>query len=414
MNTLFVGIDVSKKSNAVRFLNSSGDTLLVFSVPNDQDGALVILDKLKKILTDNDFTELSIGMESTSIYADHIATFLRTDKFLKKFNLSVRILNARQIAKFKESYPELPKTDHIDTLIIADFLRFGRIANEVNLDEKQIALRTLTRARFQVAQNISREKTRFLDTAFYKFSSLESFKIFSDTMGATSLAVLTEFFSTDDIASMTLEDLTDFVVKKSKNHFKDPEQVALDLKKAARSSYRLSKTVNNSVNQLLAIRLVGIKSLMKQIKELDEAISSYMDIFPDVLSSIPGIGPVYSAGIIAEIGDIHRFKNHTSLAKYAGIAWTKHASGAFEKDHTRLIMSGNKYLKYYILEATNKVRVHDTEFRRFYLSKYKEVLKHQHKRALALTARKLVRLVYALLDTNKLYIPLLGRCLKSL
>ncbi|SHJ88720.1 Transposase [Dethiosulfatibacter aminovorans DSM 17477] len=405
MNTLFVGIDVSKKSNAVRFLNSSGDTLLIFSVPNDQDGALVILDKLKIALSSNDFTELSIGMESTSIYADHLATFLRNDEFLKKFHLSVRILNARQIAKFKESYPELPKTDYIDTLIIADFLRFGRIANEVNLDEKQMALRTLTRARFQVAQNISREKTRFLETAFYKFSSLESSNVFSDTMGATSLAILTEFFSTDDIVSMSLEDLTDFIVKKGKNHFNDPEQIALDLQKAARSSYRLSKTVNNSVNQLLAIRLVGIKSLMKQIKELDEAISSYMELFPDVLSSIPGIGPVYSAGIIAEIGNIHRFKNHASLAKYAGIAWTKHESGDFKKDHTRLIMSGNKYLKYYILEAANKVRVHDTEFRRFYLTKYKEVLKHQHKRALALTARKLVRLVYALLDTNKLYIP---------
>jgi len=33
----------------------------------------------------------------------------------------------------------------------------------------------------------------------------------------------------------------------------------------------------------------------------------------------------------------------------------------------------------------------------------REVTKHQHKRALALTARKLVRLVYALLKKGQLY-----------
>lgn len=405
MNTLFVGIDVSKKSNSVRFLNSSGDSLLLFSVPNNQDGALTILDKLKATLSDNDFTELSIGMESTSIYADHLALFLRNDDFLKKFHLSVRILNAKQVSNFKGSYPELPKTDHIDTLIIADYLRFGRIANEVALDEKQVALRSLTRSRFQVAQNLSREKTRFLETLFYKFSSLESNKVFSDSFGATAVSIISDFFSTDDIISTSLEDLTDYVSKKGKNHFSDPQQIAYELQKAARSSYRLSKTVNNSINQVLAVRLVGIKSLEKQIKELDKAITSYMELFPAILISIPGIGPVYSAGLLAEIGDIHRFKNQAALAKYAGLAWTKYQSGGYEMANTRLILSGNKYLKYYILEAANKVRVHDTEFRRYYLSKFKEVPKHQHKRALALTARKLIRLVYALLDTNKLYIP---------
>lgn len=405
MNTLFVGIDVSKKSNSVRFLNSSGDSLLLFSVPNNQDGALTILDKLKATLSDNDFTELSIGMESTSIYADHLALFLRNDDFLKKFHLSVRILNAKQVSNFKGSYPELPKTDHIDTLIIADYLRFGRIANEVALDEKQVALRSLTRARFQVAQNLSREKTRFLETLFYKFSSLESNKVFSDTFGATAVSVIADFFSTDDIVSTSLEDLTDYVSKKGKNHFNDPQQIAYELQKAARSSYRLSKTVNNSINQVLAVRLVGIRSLEKQIVALDKAITSYMKLFPAILISIPGIGPVYSAGLLAEIGDIHRFKNQAALAKYAGLAWTKYQSGGYEMANTRLILSGNKYLKYYILEAANKVRVHDTEFRRYYLSKFKEVPKHQHKRALALTARKLIRLVYALLDTNKLYIP---------
>lgn len=151
--------------------------------------------------------------------------------------------------------------------------------------------------------------------------------------------------------------------------------------------------------------MIGIKSIQQQLKDLDKAIESYMQLFPDILTSIPGIGPVYSAGILAEIADIHRFKNHPALAKYAGITWTRYQSGDFEAANTKLILSGNKYLKYYFLEAANKVRMHDAEFKRYYLTKFKEVPKHQHKRALALTARKLVRLVYSLLYTNRLYIP---------
>lgn len=404
-NTLFVGIDVSKKSNVIRFTDSEGKTLTLFKSPNNQDGANTILEKLKDTLLHTDFSSVIIGMESTSIYADHLAVFLRNDAFLKKWGVKVHILNAKQVNKFKESYPELPKNDNIDTLVIADYLRFGRIAKEVNLDEKYIALRNLTRARFQAAQNLSREKTRFLDTLFYKFSALDSSKVFSDTFGATSIAVISEFFSVDEINDMPLEELADFIAQKGKNKFTDPEQIATALKAAARSSYRLSKTVNDSVNQLLAVRMIGIKSIQQQLKDLDKAIESYMQLFPDILTSIPGIGPVYSAGILAEIADIHRFKNHPALAKYAGITWTRYQSGDFEAANTKLILSGNKYLKYYFLEAANKVRMHDAEFKRYYLTKFKEVPKHQHKRALALTARKLVRLVYSMLYTNRLYIP---------
>jgi hypothetical protein len=45
----------------------------------------------------------------------------------------------------------------------------------------------------------------------------------------------------------------------------------------------------------------------------------------------------------------------------------------------------------------------DTEYKRFYDRKYKEVNKYQHKRALALTARKFVRLVFTLLKDNRIY-----------
>ena len=70
-----------------------------------------------------------------------------------------------------------------------------------------------------------------------------------------------------------------------------------------------------------------------------------------------------------------------------------------------MIKSGNRFLKYYLCEAAMSLVCCDAEYRRYYDLKYKEVNKFKHKRALALTARKFVRLVFRLLKDNRLYIP---------
>jgi transposase len=406
ISTLFVGIDVSKCVNVVRFMcGQTGDTLKLFHVPNNADGADKLLEKLRHTIMHTDYSKVTVGMEATSVYADHLANFLRNNDFLRKWECSVFLINARIIKNFKKSYTELPKTDSIDTLIIADYLRFGRSPKSSFLDEKYLALRNLTRARFQAAQNLSREKARFLDTLFQKFSTLDSSGVFSNTFGATSLAVITEFLTTDDIVNMPMDELATFISQKGKGKFTDPEAVAAALAKAARSSYRVSKTVNDSLNQLLSIRLIAIRSIGEQIISLDKSIASYMDAFQNVLISVPGIGKVYSAGIMAEIGDVSRFDGQAALSKYGGLAWQRHQSGNYDAANTQMFFTGNRYLKYYLLEAANTVRLHDTEFARYYRVKYREVHKHQHKRALALTAKKLVRLVYSLLSNNRLYTP---------
>ena len=56
-----------------------------------------------------------------------------------------------------------------------------------------------------------------------------------------------------------------------------------------------------------------------------------------------------------------------------------------------------------VLLKDARQRVSDPEFQRYYDLKYHEVNRGQHKRALALTARKLVRLVFRLLKDNRLY-----------
>ncbi|THJ37381.1 IS110 family transposase, partial [Priestia megaterium] len=143
----------------------------------------------------------------------------------------------------------------------------------------------------------------------------------------------------------------------------------------------------------------------KQIKEIDKAIKKLMAGLTHTLESIPGIGPVFAAGIIAEIGQIDRFDDEAKVAKYAGLYWRKHQSGRFTAEDTSLSRNGNHYLRYYLVEAANSVRKQVPDYRDYYVKKYSEVPKHQHKRALVLTARKLVRLVDALLRSHQLFTP---------
>jgi transposase len=252
-------------------------------------------------------------------------------------------------------------------------------------------------------QDIAREKARFLTTLFFKFSNYKQDSPFSNLFGKTSSTLLTEFYSTDEIASMSPEDLTTFLIEKGKNRFVDPISIAKELKRVANLSYRLPDQMKQPINFILASSLHTIRSLEAQVKETDKAITREMTMIKHPLLSIDGIGPVLAAGIIAEIGDISRFYNQAALAKFAGLWWKKYQSGNFEAQETRLAKSGNKYLRYYLVEAANLLMIHNPNFKTYYTKKYLEVTKHQHKRALVLSDRKLVRVIFSLLRSKKIY-----------
>ena len=404
VNPLFVGIDVSRRNNVAYLMNPDGSKHSSFSVQNNLGGAKLLSERIVSALGSMQLSDVMIGLEATSIYGDSLVYALREDGSLGQFQRKIHILNPKQVKKFKEAYPDLPKNDFVDAFVIADHLRFGRIAKAVYMDDYRYqALRTLTRARFDVIQNLTREKQRFANYLFPKCSGMAQDKDIRNT-SATTIALMEQFETVDDLANADLEELTAFLDENGRN-FADPAEKAKAILDAAKGSYRLPKTVNDTVNQAMSVSIASMRALEKQVKVLDKAIEQQFEIIPNTLTSIPGIGKVYSAGIIAELGDIHRFDSQASVAKFAGLVWHKNQSGDFEAEHSQMIKSGNRYLRYYLLEAANSVRRCDSEFRRYYDLKYHEVNKYQHKRALALTARKLVRLVFRLLKDNRLYIP---------
>ena len=318
-----------------------------FSVQNNPGGAKLMSEKIVSALEVMQLSDVVIGLEATSIYGDSLVYALREDGRLGQYQRKIHVLNPKQVRKFKESYPDLPKNDWVDAFVIADHLRFGRIGKEIYMDDYRYkALQTPTSARFDVVQGLTREKQHFANYLFLKCSGITQDKDIANS-SATTIALMERFETVDELAYADLDELTKFIDETGHN-FADPAAKAKAIQIAARNSYRLPVTVNNSVNQAMSVSIAAMRALEKQIKVLDKAIEQQFQIIPNTLTSISGIGKVYSAGIIAEIGNIRRFNSQASVAKYAGLVWTQHQSGDFEAQHTKLIKSGNRCYNIYV------------------------------------------------------------------
>ncbi len=411
LETLFVGIDVSSKTNVLCALDFSGNKLLNLKALNNQPGAKSLLDSVLGCLDSNSLKYVVIALESTSFYSTHIANFLASNELLLAYKPLVYCLNPKTIHNYRKSFVDMDKTDPLDAYIIADFARCGRITSQPWRGAQFLALQRLTRHRLHLVECITREKTYMVSNIYLKFSELavldKKDRPFSNSYGVTSAAVLTDFLSLDDITYSSIDDLVAFVSEKGKNRFSDPVETAKLLQKAARDSYRLDKVLYEPLNVSIASSFNVIKALDDEVKAVDKAIEKTIKGINTTeyqsLISIPGIGPVLAGGILSEIGTITSFKSHDSLAKYAGLTWRVNESGDFKSDETRMTKTGNKYLRYYLIEAANCVKKQAPEYKEYYLKKYSEVTKYSHKRALALTSRKLVRLIFGLLTKNQIY-----------
>lgn len=337
---LFVGLDVSSDKLDACFLTDTLTILHQGSYANDIEGATQIKETIVNMFEQFAFDKVVIGMESTSMYSAHPLIFFHEDEDLKNMHCVVTI---------------------------EDPFKIHNYAKVFNADNEES-----------------------LSTTVFSTSIIE---------------LITSDMGLDEIAQLPLNKLAETLQTLGRGRFKHPEKLAKTIQKAIRSSYRLSPTFETSIDIVLATLVGQMRSLEASIKQLEKGIERIVKAMPEYqcLTSIPGVGLVYAAGIIAEVGQIERFENQAKLAKYAGLHWKKSESGNYKSENTPLTKRGNRYLRYYLIEAANSVRRHLPEYNEFYRKKYQETPKHQHKRAIVLTARKFVRLVDTLLRNHQLY-----------
>ena len=413
-STLFVGIDVSLKSNQVCPINFNQDVFFNKSFENSPEGCESLIKDILNVLDKHkEFTKVLVCLESTNIYHIHISTVLINDSRLKPFGIKVYIENAKSIENYKRTFTDREKTDPEDAFLVADYLRVGKCKKSTPWNGYQkVALQRLTRQRRHIAESLAKEKQYLSSNLYLKFSALKvnpNESPFSNNFSKTASFMLSDYLSTEEIVSANIEDLVSKICELSRNRFNDSEEVAKLLKKAARDSYRLDKVSSDSVSIAMASSFRMIKFYESEIKLLDKEILNLIkstdNRYFTILTSIKGIGLVYAAGTVAEIGNIYLFDSDDKLAAYCGLKWKRKDSGTKVSEHTKKTLTGNAYLRYYIVEATNSMLKYNDVFSAYYHQKYNEVKINKRKRALVLTSRKLIRLIYGLLRHNKLYDP---------
>lgn len=144
----YIGIDVSKAILDVFVLPKK----IYLQFENNVAGIRKLIKKLKS------FTDFSVAMESTGGYEKPVA------QALAKENISVSIINPRQIRDFAKALGKLAKTDRIDAEVIAIFAEKMQPKANVTCEENQQKLAENNARRRQLVDMITMEKNR-LDKA---------------------------------------------------------------------------------------------------------------------------------------------------------------------------------------------------------------------------------------------------------
>ena len=106
-----------------------------------------------------------------------------------------------------------------------------------------------------------------------------------------------------------------------------------------------------------------VTSLRQLAGELSAAITMLSAVIADLLAGdrgyqviqqLPGIGPVLAAVIIAEIGDVHRFKNAGQLCSWAGLT-PRHRESDIKITRGHVTKQGSRVLRWALIEAIQRV-----------------------------------------------------------
>jgi hypothetical protein len=228
LSTLFVGIDIASRTHVISAIDFNQDFLIkMIPTPNTQEGAEILENMIVDVLKANhQFKYVIIGMESTGFYGIHLANYLSASDLLAPFSVRVYCLNPKEVSNYKKSFNDLGKNDGIDSFVIADFARVGRISIKPWRGSQYLALQRLTRHRMHITECIAREKTYMLNNIFLKFSEYALLRNgehpFANKYGATAEAILTEYTTNEDIVNSSVEDLVAFINSKSKGLLKLP------------------------------------------------------------------------------------------------------------------------------------------------------------------------------------------------
>ena len=385
-----VGIDIGKNHHEASIVSPEGKQIgrsLRFATTHK--GADSLMSFIFKNIGNSPCV---FGMEATGHYWYPIYSFLKAKGY------TIYVINLIQSDSLRKMYIRQTKNDSIDSFLIAEVIRFGQFGTTSMADENILAMRQLCRYRDSVISSRTEIKLRIGTIMEQIFPEYE--KQFSSLWVSTSMGILEKYLTPENIENAPIDEL--FEIIKDKSHNKLTMKKAISIREAAADTFGI-KIAQDAFSFQLKQLIDRMNFLDKQIEALDCQILEYYEKFDCYLHTIPGIGMIAAATILAEIGDINRFKSSSALVAFAGIDPTVRQSGEFSSTHNHMSKRGSPYLRHAIFLAATTCSFHNSPLNAYYKKK-REQGKH-HLTATGAVARKLTTVIYAVLRDGKPYEP---------
>ena len=404
------GIDVGKRFSEMAILSPSNKVYARVRINHDSytnfDRAFELLKKTEKEFA----ARPVIVMESTGHY--HKILF----HSLTKIGYEVHVINPIQFDSIKNIKVRKVKNDKVDARKIALLYRFEQLETNNIPDEDTDCLQNLCRHYYKLSDQLTVYKNRLLGTIDQLFLSFTD--VFKDATSATALSILEKYPTPEDILKADRNEVISLIQQTSKKGFK-----------WANSKYELlySKAFNFSplsINSIANVTMLKtnismIKTLMVSLADALKAIHKLLEqdskkdmpvlsLAIDLLCSIPGIGILTAATIVAEVGDFSAFSKPDKLVAYFGIDPTVNKSGQFEGTKNKMSKRGSRLLRRVLfttaLANVRKKRNGEKQNPILYDYYRKKCLSKPKKVALGAVMHKLVRIIFAVIRDKKPFV----------
>lgn len=383
----YLGIDIGKNTHVASLVDDKKKVIFkAFSFSNSIDGAESLILKLEAFKN-----ELEVGMEATGHY------WLSLYSYLVEKNFTVRVINPIQTDGWRQGIEiRKRKTDIIDSLLIADLLRYGDFVETSLSNEDYLSLRNLSRFRSYLISSIGdlkRKTIALLDQVFPEYASS-----FSNIFGKTSKEILSNFSTPSDFEDINSDDLNTFLESVTRKNYASKK--IDELSKKASSSFGINFCLDSFSLQIKML-IEQISFIQNQVSDVENEIEVLLEKLNSPITTIPGIGSVNAATILGEIGDIKRFSNPSKLVAYAGMDASVSQSGEYESTYNHMSKRGSPYLRRALFQSALRAEFCDPVFSDYYQKKISEG-KH-HLVATNAVARKLCHTIFAVLTKNEPY-----------
>ena len=192
-------------------------------------------------------------------------------------------------------------------------------------------------------------------------------------------------------------------------------RVIADIYEIASSSIALPVPLGSPAIDMFRMVLAEARGLIRQRDQIERHAEQMLSLHPDYirLRKIPGIGPINALTILAEAGDIRRFKHHRQFLKFCGLDLATYQSGQF-RGQSKLSKYGNARLRRtFWMAGQVAIRQRENAFR----DKYERYIAkdrcdpHLKRKALSAIAAKMARVTHAVIKSGTDYRPFFERAM---